>query len=102
MNMVVTDCVDNIRLLVEGRIDVNTSPALQTKILECFQRNANLIVDFLNVDYISSAGLRALLIGQKTALSKRGSMRIVNVSDSVLQILSVTGFNKILTIEQAI
>ena len=99
MNMIETDCGTYIRLLVEGRIDVTTSPKLQAQILNCFQKKNELVVDFLNVEYISSAGLRALLIGQKTALSKKGKMEIVNVSKDVMTVLNMTGFNKILTIK---
>ena len=51
------------------------------------------------MEYISSAGLRALLIGQKTATSKGGSMKVTNVSDVVMNILELSGFAKILKIE---
>ena len=53
----------------------------------------------MNVPYISSAGLRALLIGQKTAASKGGSMKLTNVSDVVMNIFEMSGFSKILKIE---
>ncbi len=99
MNIVTSDCGKNIRLLVEGRVDTNTSPLLQQAILNAFQKNSNLIIDFLNVQYISSAGLRALLIGQKTAISKRGSMKLVNVSGMVQEVLDLSGFSSILQIE---
>lgn len=99
MNMIETDCGTYIRLMVEGRIDVTTSPKLQTQILSCFQKKNELVIDFLNVEYISSAGLRALLIGQKTAISKRGSMKLVNVNDTVMHVLKMSGFQNILNIE---
>ncbi len=99
MNMIETDCGTYIRLMVEGRIDVTTSPKLQTQILNCFQKKNELVIDFLNVEYISSAGLRALLIGQKTAISKRGNMKLVNVNDTVMHVLKMSGFQNILNIE---
>ncbi len=99
MNIVNTDNGDNIRLLVEGRVDTTTAPTLQEAILSAFQKNNNIVIDFLNVAYVSSAGLRALLIGQKTAQSKGGSMVITNVSDSVMEVFTVTGFKGILTIK---
>lgn len=99
MNVVVTDCETYIRLLVEGRVDTNTSPQLQQAILNAFQKSKDVVVDFLNVPYISSAGLRALLIGQKTAASKGGSMKLTNVSGVVMNILEISGFSKILKIE---
>lgn len=99
MNIIVTDCENYVRLMVEGRVDTNTSPQLQQAILSAFQKSKDIVVDFLNVPYISSAGLRALLIGQKTASSKGGSMKLTNVSETVMSILDMSGFSKILTIE---
>ena len=99
MNIIATDCNDHIRLMVDGRVDTNTSPQLQEAILNAFQKNKSVVVDFLNVAYISSAGLRALLIGQKTAASKGGSMKLTNIGSTVKQVLDMSGFSKILTIE---
>ncbi len=99
MNITLTDCGSYIRLIVDGRIDTNTSPQLQQAILNAFQKNNDVVLDFLNVDYISSAGLRALLIGHKTATSKGGSMKLTNVSSVVMNIFDVTGFAKILKVE---
>lgn len=99
MNIVTSDCKDHMRLTVEGRVDTVTSPQLQQTILNAFQVKNDVVVDFLNVPIISSAGLRALLIGQKTAESKGGSMKIVNVNETVFEVFQMTGFHKILTVE---
>lgn len=101
MNVIVADCGSYIRLMVEGRVDTNTSPRLQQEILSAFQRNNDVVVDFLNVPAISSAGLRALLIGQKTAVSKGGTFKLTNVSGVVKNVLDMSGFSRILNIEQA-
>lgn len=99
MNIVTSDCKDHIRLIVDGKVDTNTSPQLQQAILNAFQRKNDLVVDFLNVSILSSAGLRALLIGQKTAESKGGSMKLTNVNETVRSVFEMTGFHKILTVE---
>ncbi len=99
MNIVTSDCKDHIRLIVDGKVDTNTSPQLQQAILNAFQRKDHVVVDFLNVTILSSAGLRALLIGQKTAESKGGSMKLTNVNETVLSVFEMTGFHKILTVE---
>lgn len=99
MNIVASDCKTYMRLIVEGKVDTNTSPRLQQAILNAFQRKNDIIIDFLNVSIISSAGLRALLIGQKTAESKGGSMKLVNVNETVFEVFQMTGFHKILTVE---
>ena len=87
-----------VTLSIEGRVDTNTSPQLQSKILEAFRSAKEVVLDFQKVPYISSAGLRALLIGQKTAASKRASMVLINVSPGVMQVLETVGFADILTI----
>ena len=89
---------DNEALLqIDGRVDTNTSPQLQSAILNAFQRSSRLVLDFAKVPYISSAGLRALLIGQKTANSKRAVMELIHVSPTVMTILQSVGFADILT-----
>ena len=86
-------------LELEGRLDTVTSSDLQEEILAFFQEGQALILDFEKLVYVSSSGLRALLIGQKTANSKRGSMVIRHVAENILDVLKMTGFDSILTIE---
>ena len=74
-----------------ANIRETSTPQLQQAILNAFQKNNHVVVDFLNVPTISSAGLRALLIGHKTALSKKGDMTITNLSPAVKQVLDITG-----------
>ena len=88
----------HITLAIDGRVDTNTSPQLQNEILKAFQTAKELTLDFEKVPYISSAGLRTLLIGQKTAASKRAAMELVHLSQQVLSVLESVGFTKILTI----
>lgn len=89
---------EQIQVRVNGRIDTNTSPPLQAEIMKSFQKGRNVILDFAKVDYISSAGLRALLLGHKTAVSKGGSLKIIHVPEIVREVFAVTGFDKILNI----
>lgn len=90
---------ENITYLqIEGRVDSNSSGQLQESILESFRSVKRLVLDFEKVEYISSAGLRALLIGQKTATTKKGSMELIHVSAMVMEILETVGFAQILTI----
>lgn len=88
-----------IQIRIEGRVDTTTAPQLQQAILTAFQKGSKLILDFEQVEYISSAGLRALLIGQKTAMSKGGSMTMVHVGEMVMSVLEMSGFSGILRIE---
>ena len=90
---------NKITLIVEGRVDTNTSPQLQDSILKSFVKSNDLVLDFGQCAYMSSAGLRALLIGQKTANSKKGSMVLINVPAVLMDVLEMTGFADILTIQ---
>lgn len=99
MNISETRSGDVIQIQIDGRVDTTTSPQLQNAILQAFQKGSKLVLDFSGVEYVSSAGLRALLIGQKTANSKGGSMTLVNVADAVLQVFKMSGFSGILHIE---
>ncbi len=88
-----------LQLIVEGQVDTITAPELQQRILTSFQKTKEVVVDLGKVGYMSSSGLRALLLGQKTAQSKGGKMVLINVQQSVLQIFQMSGFTKILNIE---
>lgn len=89
---------DGVTLQVEGRVDTNTSPELQAAILAAFQSAKTLTLDLEKVVYVSSAGLRALLIGQKTAGSKGAVMELVHVAPEVRAVLDSVGFSRILTL----
>lgn len=83
---------------ISGRIDTTTAPALGESLAEGYDSCEKLILDFAEVDYISSAGLRILLSAQKV-MSKKGGMKLVNVNSDIMDIFEVTGFQDILTIE---
>ena len=79
-------------------MDTNTAPQLQTRILQCFQKSSEVVLDMAQCPYMSSAGLRALLIGQKTANSKGGILKLCNVQDTVMSVFQLSKFDSVLTI----
>ena len=81
-----------------GRLDTTTAPALDKAINEDIGETKNLVLDFKGLEYISSAGLRVLLGAQKK-FGKIGSMKVTNVCETVMEVLEMTGFADILTIE---
>lgn len=97
--MNVTKAMDGNKLTiaVEGRLDTNTAPELQKEITNIGDVD-ELIFDFSNLVYISSAGLRVLMIAQK-AMSSKGGVKIINASEDVKEIFDITGFSSILTVE---
>ena len=89
---------NTVTLQVEGRLDTTTAPALEKTINEESATAGELVLDFGNLAYISSAGLRVLLGAQKK-MNKQGAMKLKNVCEAVMEILEMTGFADILVIE---
>jgi anti-sigma B factor antagonist len=83
---------------VGGRLDTITAPVLEKTIGENIGGIQSLILDFKGLEYISSAGLRVLLGAQKK-MNGIGSMKLVGICEDVMEVLEMTGFADILTIE---
>ena len=81
-----------------GRLDTVTAPKLEKELKGSLDGVSELVLDFAGLEYISSAGLRALLSAQKI-MSCKGEMKIKNVNETIMEIFEVTGFSDILTIE---
>ena len=83
---------------IVGRLDTMTAPTLESELSTCLNGVTSLVLDFAALEYISSAGLRVLLSTQKT-MNKQGKMVLHNVNEAVMEVLDITGFSDILTIE---
>jgi anti-anti-sigma factor len=90
---------DKLVMLLEGRLDTTTAPELQTELIPEFDTANHIQLDFKDLVYVSSAGLRVLLMGEKTAKAKGGKMVLVNVSEEVMEVFEMTGLSEVLTIE---
>ncbi|MBQ4347543.1 MAG: STAS domain-containing protein [Firmicutes bacterium] len=88
----------NLVLAVKGRLDTVTSPELEKEIKEGLGGITDLTLDFSELEYISSSGLRIVLLAQKT-MNKQGSMTIKNVNSVIMEVFEITGFVDILNIE---
>ena len=87
-----------LNVKVVGRLDTTTAPDLEASLKESFEGVTKLFLDFAELEYLSSAGLRVLLASQKV-MNKQGEMVIRNVNETINEIFDVTGFIDILTIE---
>ena len=83
---------------VAGRLDTITAPVLEQTVGENLEGVQSLILDMKGLEYISSAGLRVLLGAQKK-MQKVGSMKLTGICEDVMEVLEMTGFADILTIE---
>lgn len=81
-----------------GRMDTSTAPLFEAEIKSGLDGVEKLILDFENLEYVSSAGLRVILAAQK-AMNQKGEMVIRNVSEVIAEVFEITGFVDILTIE---
>lgn len=83
---------------LEGRLDTVTAPMLDEAVRDHLDGVTDLTLDFENLEYTSSAGLRVILSAQKK-MKKQGSMVIINVNDDIMEVFDLTGFSDILEIE---
>ena len=82
---------------LEGRLDTVSAPELEAELKDALDGVSELTLDLEKLEYISSAGLRVLLAAQKE-MNKRGTMKIAQVGETIMEIFEVTGFSEILTI----
>ena len=88
----------DLTMLLTGRLDTTTAPQLEGELKNGLDGVESLVLDFKELEYLSSAGLRILLAAQKT-MNKQGKMVIRNVNEVIQEVFEVTGFADILTIE---
>ena len=89
---------EKLTVAISGRLDTTTAPELEEALKESMDGISELVIDFTETEYISSAGLRVLLSAQKT-MNKQGSMVVTGVNDVIMEIFEVTGFVDILDIQ---
>lgn len=87
-----------LTMLLTGRLDTTTASQLEGELKNGLDGVESLVLDFKELEYLSSAGLRILLAAQKT-MNKQGKMVIRNVNEVIQEVFEVTGFADILTIE---
>ena len=88
---------DSLTIELKGRLDTTTAPDLENELN--LDGVNSLVLNFKDLDYVSSAGLRVLLGAQKKMNSNGGSMVIKEVKPEIMEVFEMTGFDSILTIE---
>lgn len=98
--MTIEKNISGAELIVKlnGRLDTTTAPVLNDDLMNSISGINKLVLDFSQLEYVSSAGLRVLLAAHKE-MEKNGKMIIKNINDTVEEIFDITGFNEILNIE---
>ena len=89
---------EKLIIFLNGRLDTTNAKEAEEEIDKLLGDEADVTFDLKDLIYLSSAGLRILLLAQKRML-KQGRMTVKNVNETVTEIFETTGFNEILTIE---
>jgi stage II sporulation protein AA (anti-sigma F factor antagonist) len=86
-------------LEVPGRLDALTYAGFEEVLMALFEdEGRGVAIDFTRVDYISSAGLRALMRGLKRMKEVRGAMALFGVNHNNMEVLRISGFNMVFSI----
>ena len=88
-----------LTVVISGNIDTVTAPELDSKLQENLSGIQELILDFAAVDYISSAGLRVILMTNQLMEDVDGKMTVKNVNEDVRDVFEMTGFDSLLNLE---
>lgn len=84
---------------LDGRLDSNTSPDFEQKIFKAIESGSTqMIVDFDDLDYISSAGLRVILKATKHLKRSEGAIILCSMQDYVKEVFEIAGFDTFLSI----
>ncbi|MDO4865222.1 MAG: STAS domain-containing protein [Clostridia bacterium] len=98
--MKITKSLNGTELTValQGELDTLTAPELEKELKEGLNSLTAITFDFAELDYISSAGLRVLLMAHH-GMSFGGTIKVINANEIVREVFEVTGFTDIITVE---
>lgn len=100
METIITKQNDVIIIKPINRLDSNTFEAFEQEINSQISNNASkLIIDFTELEYISSAGLRVILVTAKKLKKTKGTLRLCAMKDFIKEIFDIAGFSAILNID---
>jgi anti-sigma B factor antagonist len=93
---------DTTVVALAGRIDHSSAAELEATLLpllgEVAERKGALVLDFAGVDYISSVGLRVLMIAAKQMRAAQARLSVAALSSVVAEIFTISRFDKVLTV----
>jgi len=97
--MIMSDTQAPVLLKPSGRLDANTSERFENEMLEQLSQSPQgMVMDFSGLGYVSSAGLRVVLLAAKKVKAAGGRFVLCGVSPAILEVFRVSGFLSILTV----
>ena len=83
-------------LRITGRLDAESTPELEQRVSVCLdQGTRNLVLDFSELDYINSAGLRILVMSYQRLTPLGGQVMVCGAKDYLAEIFTISGYNRI-------
>ena len=93
MNIAVLEENDGVKAIFTGRLDTAASAEVAPQFNRLAEKaDKTILLDFANLDYISSSGLRLLIGLRKTSAAKGGNVVIEHMNDSIRAVFTMTGF----------
>ena len=95
-----THAKDDVTIVqFKGKLDTNTTPDAETKLMAIVNDGCGkILVDFQKLDFVSSAGLRILLVTAKKLGTTGGSLRVCGLNETVRDIFDISGFSTLLKV----
>jgi anti-sigma B factor antagonist len=98
MEIIKSSTEDKITLFVKGKLSAATAQEFNAAVEETLGESRTLVLDFKDVDYMASAGLRVLVVVQKRLNADGGSLTLLNVRSDVREVFELTGLDEVFTI----
>lgn len=100
LNISYSEIKSPLSIILSGRLDTMTAPPLEKIITELPEEIMDLIFDMTDLEYMSSSGLRILLTTSKLMSSRAGTFTLMNVGETVREVLEITGFLNFITVKE--
>jgi anti-sigma B factor antagonist len=99
MEVTIRDESDTKIIMLQGKLDTNSTPDVESEINSLLDSGANkLLINFENLSYISSTGLRLLLATAKRLQSSEGDLRVCSLNEMATEVFELSGFTSIINV----
>ncbi len=93
MQIIKNEEKNRVIVYVDGRIDTLTASDFEKQLIELINNNKDVIIECSKIEYISSAGLRSLLVLEKLAAVKKINIVLCRLPELVREVLEISGFD---------
>jgi anti-sigma B factor antagonist len=98
MEIIKTVSGDSITLTITGKLSAATADECGVAVDLALGETKNLVLDFKDLNYLASAGLRVLVSAQKKLKAAGGALCLINVREEVMEVFEVTGLDDVFDI----